>query len=161
MLAEGRRWWEVTARHLRQGVISMSPVHAPRAGPQNLSHIQMLDKCLIRIVRDKYMCWPKQVDLVTKWYFVCCRGRFCPFVGLSYASYIGQCSSLYTFHTSKYLSCWLTGQFFLQSLHHNPNSTSPENSVRWRNCSRKEATPLKIEILPVEHGQQKYRWLSP
>ena len=27
-----------SGRHLRQGVISMSPVHAPRAGPQNFSH---------------------------------------------------------------------------------------------------------------------------
>ena len=38
-VAGGRLVWEVSARHLGQGVISMSPVsHAPRAGPQNLSH---------------------------------------------------------------------------------------------------------------------------
>ena len=56
-VAGGRFVWEVSARHLGQGVISMSPVHhAPRAGPQILSHIQMLDACLIRIVLDKYMC---------------------------------------------------------------------------------------------------------
>ena len=40
-VAGGRFVWEVSARHLGQGVISMSPVHAPRAGPQILSHIQM------------------------------------------------------------------------------------------------------------------------
>ena len=58
VLAEGWQWWEVTARHLRQGVISMSPVsHAPRAGPQKLSHsnVLLLEKCSIRIVRDKYV----------------------------------------------------------------------------------------------------------
>ena len=55
VLAEGWQWWEVTARHLRQGVISMSAVHAPRAGPQNLSHwnVTLTDK---DISNQNFLC---------------------------------------------------------------------------------------------------------